>query len=253
MDAYETSLYYAVLMTALLLGTVIIFFVTSIIKTQKKYFQIRRNQMLTEIRMLEDERNRIARDLHDELGPILSITRKQVNRLQTDQTALKQQVNENLDNVIAGLREISRNLMPERLVKKGLRFMIQEFIGQYHENTNIMFDFSYHVSSRLPDRYMIHMYRIVQELVQNTSKHSNARRIHVHFKELKNRLYIEYKDDGGGKEITTDSGGLGLKNLQNRTLLLGGTIEMDYTTEGISYFFRIPIKKNDEEDQSNAG
>jgi signal transduction histidine kinase len=82
MGAYETSIYHAILITAIVLGCVIVYFAVSVFRQQRKYIRLQRQYFTDEINLLEKDRTRIARDLHDEVGPLLSLTKSHIAELE---------------------------------------------------------------------------------------------------------------------------------------------------------------------------
>ena len=123
MDAQTTSLFNTVLIVTIVLGIVIGFFIFSIIRQQRRSMRLYKKSILTEITTLERERSRIAADLHDEVGPILSAVKLKLASLDTmseeDEEEL-QRTNQHIDELIKRMREISYDLMPNTLKRKGL-------------------------------------------------------------------------------------------------------------------------------------
>lgn len=248
MDAYETTIYTAVLITGVILGFIILFFALSVFRHQRKHIEMQRLYFLNEINLLEKERTRIARDLHDEIGPLLSLTKYQVNGIHgLDEKQLKQidKTNENLQMIIELLGNIAINLTPGILIKKGLRAALEGFISDYSEMVFAETRFLYEVNQEIPSPVAIHLYRIIQELVHNAVKHSKATRLELHFKERDQRLYIFYRDNGIGFSTNeTESNGIGLRSLKSRTGMLGGRMRCTSKPgEGTEYFIEIPLKQ----------
>jgi signal transduction histidine kinase len=105
----------AILITAITLSIIIAYFLISIIRQQRRNLALQRENILAEVNAMERERERIANDLHDDVSPILSVIRFQINSIAVKNTEDEEQIlqaSEHLDNLIQRLRDISNNLMP---------------------------------------------------------------------------------------------------------------------------------------------
>lgn len=244
MHAFETTIYYAILISSIVLGIVFGYFTITIFRTQRRHYKALQARFLAEINLLENERTRIARDLHDELGPLLSVIRIQTSV--TNETAhdeLREKACQNIDYVTERLGGIARNLTPGQLINKGLDVALQDFFDQYREVSPIRMVFRYEVKSFIDTDTGLHVYRMIQELVHNSVKHSGASEIDVHLKERKKKLYILCKDNGKGmghEMPAHQDKGIGLESLRSRTEMLGGKIHF-HSTGGTEYFFEIPL------------
>lgn len=249
MDAYETSIYTAVLVTAVLLGIVILIFTWSIVRTQKRYFESRNGQLLAEIRLQEEERSRIGHDLHDELGPVLAMTRLRIERLASREPHLADELGpiaESIDRVLRRMGGIARNLTPGSLLQKGLKAVLDDFFELCHQAHALPLFFRYEVKSSIRPEAGLHLFRIIQEVVYNAIKHSGAGFIRVAVVEKKGRIFLVCEDNGKGYEESGTSGkGLGLGSLKDRVTLLGGRMHVVSNKEqGTHYFFEIPLKNH---------
>jgi signal transduction histidine kinase len=197
--------------------------------------------------LLEKERARIAFDLHDELGPILAVTQMHLNTIDISKNDEPHflKVNENLQHLTERLSEIAKNLTPKILIRKGLEVGIKDFIEQIEGSGKISVNLEYAVKTKLDILQSLHMYRMIQELIHNTIKHSKATAIDVKIKERKDRIFLLYSDNGIGISNTEKKLkiGLGEGSIKNRIEMLGG--KMEKVTErpaGVEYFFEIPVK-----------
>jgi signal transduction histidine kinase len=244
MDAHETTVYHAIIMSAVIIGCIIGYAVFSLYRQQRKNVRNQRLNFADEIRLLENERGRVSRDLHDGAGLLLSITKTHLNEV----TALSagdrfhiQKANEAVDQLVRQLGHIAVNLSPSSLVRKGLHYTLEHFFEETRQTFATEIIFVYEVKRAIPAEAAIHLYRIVQELTHNTMKHAGAGTLRVHFRENRGRLYLLCKDDGVGFDpaaAAEKGGGLGLGSLKSRTELLNGklkcTSKPGYGTE---YFF----------------
>src|SRR5436853_883012 len=146
MDAREARIYIAVIITVVVLGIIIIYFAISIIRQQKRNAALQKASTLAEISAMEKERARIAADLHDDLGPILSVIKFEIEAVENipdEERSQLQKASLQLDSLIERLREIANNLMPAALQRKGLVTAFKEFVtkvGSICPHLKISFD-----------------------------------------------------------------------------------------------------------------
>ncbi len=182
----------------------------------------------------EQERKRLAIDLHDGLGGSLSSIKLKLSKTvqdingQAKESELPTIVNQ-LDHSIDELRRIARNLMPETLLKYGLAAALRDFCkGLESDAVKISFQ-AYGLRNDVPKTTQIMVYRIVQELVTNALKHANASHILAQCLQDGQHLSITVEDDGRGLDTTATSqqpSGMGLSNVRNRVAYLGGKLDI---------------------------
>ena len=248
MDAPETRIYTAVLITALVLGVIIFYFIVSIIRQQRKIVELHKQNILAEITQIEKERARIAHDLHDELGPLLSGIKMKMNsfelHLKEDQLEMEK-TNNHLDDVLKRIREISFDLMPGLLLRKGLEAAVKEFLDNLNNATGINFTFTCENEVNLTEQNSINIYRIIQEIVHNTIKHAGATELQIDLRTIKNNLVMKSTDNGAGFDYDKESAeniGIGLKSLLRRTAITGGQMFVESKKgKGTTYTFKIPV------------
>jgi signal transduction histidine kinase len=198
----------------------------------------------------EEERNRIARDLHDGLGGLLAgiklrlstMATKGREKAQTPTTEIESVIVE-LDHSVDELRRIARNMMPESLLYMGLRPALAD-LCKYMDtpSTSVKFQ-SFDLNTSYRQAILIGVYRIVQELLNNAVKHSKATQIIVQCSESNNHLFLAVEDDGCGFDVTkVVVKGLGLKNIANRVALLHGKLEtVSSPGQGTTVNIEIPV------------
>jgi signal transduction histidine kinase len=195
------------------------------------------NQLIeAAIRSEEGERHRIAEMLHDEVGALLSSSRiflVEMNTQHLSQTDKEDhgKVKEMIDESIQKVRSISHNLHSTILKEFGLNEAIRHFMkkvaGGTTLNSVVELDEEYQVSNAETD---LAVYRIIQELVNNLIKHAHPRLITIRSALNQNQLQIQIQHNGEGltqaqfEEFRFNPSGLGLKNIQNRIILLKGNI-----------------------------
>jgi signal transduction histidine kinase len=250
MDTYETSIYRAVLITAAVVGSSIIYFVISVFRQQRSYLKKQRQYFTDEVNLLEKDRNRVAIDLHDDIGPLLNAVKTYLEQLEphNDQEAkYVGKAKAYLTQLVKRMGQIAMNLTPNALSRKGLQFTLQQFLEDLSEVYSIRLLLRYEVRTRIDTSMGIHLYRIIQEIANNTIKHAKASKLDILFKERKGILYVFCKDNGTGfavDQASENRTGLGLSSLQSRTAILKGKIDIrSEANKGTQYFFEFPLSK----------
>lgn len=184
----------------------------------------------------EEERSRIAKDLHDGLGGLLSGTKmsfmnvKENLALSPQSTQLFEKSLTMLDNTISDLRKVAHNLMPEALVRFGLREVIRDYCETIQAAGTIQVVYQVYGNNREPESTArIFIYRIVQELVNNAVKHADPSRIIVQLMFNETDICITVEDNGVGFDMSMLSGkeGVGMANIEYRVKYFNGTIDID--------------------------
>lgn len=246
MDTHETKIFTAILLAAGILGIIVIYFIITIVKNQRRHLKLQQANLLVEITTLENERRRIVSDLHDELGPLLSVVKFQVSSLETENPEdirIIEKANDNLDNILNRIRGICNHMMPQVLIRKGLIMAIQEFIHELdgHASMNLEFNLK---QIPIPPQAEIHLYRMVQEIVNNAIKHSGASLLKIDLYSRKDTLVIAINDNGKGfdaEAIKKESAGFGLKNILSRVDILKGDLYLESQRgKGTTYTIEIP-------------
>jgi two-component system, NarL family, sensor kinase len=248
MDPLQKDILNIAFSAAAVLGFIIFYFVYIFLKQKKIISEWQQARIKAEIDTLENERKRIASDLHDELGPMLSAIKLQVNHLEpTDETEklILEKSSGQIDEIIQRFREISYNLLPNTLVRKGLTKAVDEFIGKMSETHAISIQFHYPKELKVAVEKEINIYRIIQEITHNTIKHSRANELTIKLDEKTKELVLQTKDNGIGFNYTAqqnNSSGLGLLNLQSRVAVLNAQLlVITEPGKGTQYLITIPI------------
>lgn len=248
MEQQENTLLTTVVIAAVALGIIILAFFLSIIRQQRRNLALQKMAMMAEINAMEKERARIANDLHDDLSPVLSVIKFQVISLKVsgekDQTQV-QHAATNLDNMIHRLREISNNLMPNTLLRKGLVLSLQELLATISDSTQLKTKLVHHQVPNLPTEKSIHIFRLIQEILHNCIKHAQATELELYLEGKEQHLLVRCSDNGVGFDydnMLQQSAGFGLRSLKSRIELMRGTIQVvSGKNQGTAYFFKIPI------------
>lgn len=181
------------------------------------------------ITVQENERKRIAADLHDNIGPLLAALKINFRRLIHAKDAdvqyeLVAKTESIIDDSIAEIRNVAHNLMPKGLSANGLINTLTEYFDGIQQLYSKVIVFNHHIHAVLNPDLQINVYRIICELVLNAAKHSNAGIITVKIKADEKCVSFSINDDGKGfepkaKNCTTS---LGLQNTESRILYLKG-------------------------------
>ena len=251
MDTQEARILTAIIIAGIVLGIIIVYFTISMVRQQKRNLKLQQASILAEISAMEKERARIANDLHDDVGPILSVIKFQVDGvtcIDEEDTQDLQNAVQQIDGLISRMREISNNLMPSVLLRKGLVPAIQEYVNKIGATTGMETRFSHEVTSPLSQDQQINIYRIMQETVHNAVKHSGAKKLEVSLAEKGSFYHLLVKDNGRGFDYSImkdESTGFGLRSLKNRVELIGGNMIVE-TKKGIgsAFLFEIPTGRS---------
>ena len=240
---------------------VLIVFTLMMLRLKKMYEQ--HNAMLLELgkkqeedtkllmATVEQERKRIAQELHDSSGVQLSAIRMKLTHLedQLDDPRAAEDIHklmQDVDRVNADIRTISHNLMPISISKLGLKAAIQELVNHIKSSyPNIKFNlFQQYDSKNLSATMEVHIYRIIQELLNNMVKHAQATEINIQLIDNESELIISLEDNGKGFVYAPEKTmGLGLKSILTRSQLIGGKFEVDSKLDAGSFFsITLPLK-----------
>jgi signal transduction histidine kinase len=241
----------------------IIFHQRKVIRYQLKMQEMEAEQqkllLKASIKLQEEERQRIAADLHDDAGPLLAtarlyLTENLVNQEKAQQLQSIYNAKQIIDETIQLIRNISHSLMPPTLKNFGLESAITDFFqkinGSGSLNSNCRF---YDYRTRLKPEKELIVYRIVQELTNNILKHSNASFIHLTQHNNEDEMIIRLHHDGRGltqedfDKLNKSNVGLGLKNIKSRLKVIHGDILFEQ--DAAQSFFKVSIEVPKEDDE----
>ncbi len=208
-----------------LLGSLLLFFGFRFLKIKRE-----RNDKMELTKALlfaqEEERKRIARDLHDGVGQSLLLIKKQLGTNQSSIMENQTMITETLEEV----RSISRGLHPFQLEKFGLTATINDMIEKVEQSTDIFITKEIdNVDGLLPEGSDIHIFRVVQEAFNNIVKHAKATAAKLDISDKQHNILISIKDNGQGfdHEVkVAKSRSLGLKTMHERIVSIGGTFKI---------------------------
>jgi len=254
--------------TAMFIGTLgmlvlIISLVIFIIMHQRKVlrYQLRLQHLEQEqqsvlinasVRMQEEERQRIAADLHDDAGPLLATARLYLNENLVNQDKNTQlqsifQARQILDDTIQLIRNISHSLMPPTLKNFGLESAITDIMQKISGSGVINASSRFHeYKERLKPEKELLVYRMIQELINNILKHSNASFIHITQNMQDSKCMLRIHHDGRGivqadfDKLNKSNIGLGLKNISSRLRVAKGKIFFE--KDGSQTYYKVTLE-----------
>ncbi|GAB4376206.1 MAG: hypothetical protein Kow0075_03120 [Salibacteraceae bacterium] len=198
--------------------------------------QLEINKIKTEI--TEEERKRIARDLHDSLGSKLLI----IKSTRSHQDEIERLVDESLDE----MRSISRNLYPPLIEELGLIKALENYLEQVEKSHGIITYLESEIDDlELGTAEQLQLFRVIQEAVNNAVKHSGTRSIRVDILRSEDRIKFRVRDNGRGFDPNHATKSVGLISMKDRIRQLQGVIYLE-STEGVgtSISFEVPYGRN---------
>jgi PAS domain S-box-containing protein len=220
------------------------------------------------IKAQEDERSRIARELHDGINQMIASVKMRLRRVEDSLPDLKPAAREILRrcdhllvNVLEENRRIAHNLRPAELDQLGLAAACGSFCNEVQLRTHLKFQYRFIPSNqRLSPALELNLFRIVQEAITNIEKYARAKSVKLQIQFVKNSLVMKIQDDGKGfdakklKDRGTMLHGLGLTNMRERALSLGGTCKIESLPGlGTTIIVRVPVKTAQKKSKTKAG
>ncbi|MBK7965838.1 MAG: hypothetical protein IPK10_11490 [Bacteroidetes bacterium] len=249
MPTDSTNITLLIFILALTFVTLVLFLLYLIYKNN--VININRNADLLEamLKAQEDERERLALELHDGLGAKISALSLETETLSSEIDLKFQSKTEHIRTLIEEVRQdvrsISRDLVPRDLVRSGLNYELDKL--QY--NTESLYKKKFQLTLqgmelRLPYKLELNIFRIVQELVNNTLKHSSASKIELDIQRIEQQLLLTYLDNGIGMNENKSSDGIGLNNIKTRIAHLHPESSMNISSsQGFELRIIIPLIK----------
>jgi PAS domain S-box-containing protein len=207
--------------------------IISIARESTERKEMERSILNAVIKAEEKERERISRDIHDGLGPLLSTIKLYVNELESgdlepeEKQEMLRQTNELINESISSTRAISNNLSPRLIMDFGLVKAVESFCKKVNLANKIRIEFDNNLGGeRFDETIEIVLYRVVTELINNSLKHAQAGKIGISLEKIGEVLQLTYMDDGIGfdkeKVLSGEGSGMGLKNIISRLLSVDG-------------------------------
>ena len=232
-------------LVVVILGYLYFRYQRSIYKQKHHYLKIinehQQKLLQSEVVTLERERNRIAKELHDRVGTNLTAIKLTVNQvLKHHDNNVSTDVEEQFKIAIEEIKDIIYNLTPPGIERYGLFTGLKNYVGKL--NKTIPLNISIKTFGAETHNYDLNIliFRVLQELLSNSIKHSFAENITVHVSTFDDLINIVYEDDGIGFKYDPVQSGLGLNNIETRIQSVNGTLKFESGGYGVSYTIDIP-------------
>ena len=172
---------------------------------------------------IDDERSRISRDLHDDIGQSLSVIKSKINLYQQKKLKHLEGLDTEVGEIINQARQLSHVLHPSYLEKIGITRSVASLAERIQRNTGIIcsFEIDEKIES-LSIEVQTQLYRIIQESINNTLKHANASALKIVIRPIQDGYLFEYMDNGKGVENPETTDGIGIHTIRERALKLKG-------------------------------
>ena len=199
----------------------------------------------------EEERKRIAKDLHDGIGQQLSGLKmgmqsleKELEGKQAGQADRLRTLTDIVHQSAEEVRSISHQMMPRVLTELGLVPALQDMLSKSLDNSPIAYEFEHlNIDRRFDEKIELSLYRVCQELINNVIKHSHASKVHIQLLVNKAKVILIVEDNGQGMSDNTDISGHGLMNIKSRLSTIEGEVNYEKSPgSGTLATIRVPLK-----------
>lgn len=236
-------------------------------KTLVEKMRLERSYLSQIIDAQENERKRISRELHDEIGQALTAIKFNLDIMDKDLPPAFPVVRERLteakslsNQVLTAMRQLSMDLRPTMLDDVGLIPTLRWYIQNFSNRLNIYSTFqAVGIEEKLPAQIETALYRIIQETLNNVAKHSGAARVEVHLEHKDSTLCASITDNGKGFDLDkvlrpeSPERGFGIIGMQERVSLLGGKIDIQSRPDyGTYVYIEIPYPQRDGADEKDS-
>jgi len=270
-----TQLIFVFCLSTFMLASIIILFISLYkrkISEKNAELQLQmKNQELEILKTIvvtqENEREKIANDLHDDIGPLLTVLKLQLsqNKRNLKENKLKEESLVSnikiIDDVITNIRSVSSELSPNQVIKFGIYKALNQFgnIIQQASGIQTSVETNYDPNKLLDKHFSLNLYRVCIELVNNILKHSNATYLNIELELNEKFLTLVIRHDGKGLthneylNLLNSSQGLGINSISSRILLLNGIIKFEKNQESNDSAILIKVPYEEKDQNSNGG
>jgi signal transduction histidine kinase len=203
----------------------------------------------------EQERSRIGRELHDDIGQRLALVAVQLQQLQEDTLILPEvrsrmgEFQKQITEIADDIQSLSHELHSAKLQYLGIAGAIRGFCQEFSEQQKVEIDFNVHDLPRpLSPDISLCLFRVLQEALHNSAKHSGVRHFEVRLWGTSDEIHLTVKDSGAGfdREAAKESRGLGLISMEERLKVLNGALSIDSQPKrGTTIHARVPLSSGD--------
>lgn len=196
----------------------------------------------------DSERERLAHDLHDRMGGQLSTLQVYIDllagtELNSEQKKLIDKLEISSKHAIREVRAIAHDMNHSALANNGLQKALEELFQAINDSKRVKITYHFELNEEVESRIMRDMYQVVQELLNNTLRHSYATGIHLEMTSFEDELNVIYEDNGKGFNKNKTGGGIGLSSIALRVEKYDGDLTIDSEIgRGSSFIIAIPLK-----------
>jgi signal transduction histidine kinase len=189
----------------------------------------------------DEERKRLAMDLHDGLGAKLGALKLKID------TNLSENPNyydltSTVDDISRNVRELSHRMLPARLAELGLIYSLKNLILSVNASSEMEIEFETNIKTKLDDKIQIHLYYLIYELINNAIKHSKGKLLTIQLFYADESLTLSAEDDGVGFDVSAKGEGHGMNNIRQRIDYLNGTLIIESEKgQGSVFMIEIPM------------
>ena len=249
MGPQERTIFIGFGFVAMLIALILVYFFLNMFKQRRLYRQLQLDKLNAEINASELERNNIATELHNEIGPYLSSVKMRLDVLETTNPQNLASCIDALDKCVTQIRSMAKTLSPLTVMDLSFQEAINNYIHNINHDSQLKISFTEIDIVKLPSVQNNQVYRMLQEIILNTIKHAKAETLKIEISIENDKLLIRTADDGIGFDLAKIQAqhkmGLGLFGIQSRIDFLKGTMATsDYFSKGTRYNIRIPIANN---------
>src|SRR5690554_1510536 len=237
---YQSRVFNVVFFSMIILLIGVVFFYLRYIQSRRKQQALFSQQLISRI---DDERSRISKDLHDDIGQSLSVAKSKINLYNKGQLDSVEDMEESLGELIQQVRVLSHELHPSFLEKIGLKRSVISLLDKIEKDTQLIT--SHRLFDEIDDlelEVQNQLYRITQECINNTIKHADAKSIKVTIKTDRNNFIYIYRDNGKGLDAALKTG-FGFSAMKERSSKIGGRFSVhSQIGKGIKIMIKFPKK-----------
>ena len=205
------------------------------LRAQQRELKHQEQLLFASIQAQESERQRLARELHDEVGSKLNVINLGLHRLKKAVAPARSETVQELFGVVGitidTTRRIAHELLPPTLEKFGLAVALEELCEQYRQASDkaVTFELKQEEGPEVDDLIALHLFRVAQELISNSFKYSEASYITFELWQSERGIKLVYKEDGKGFDPQQEEHqkGLGLQNIESRMRLIGADYKLE--------------------------
>jgi signal transduction histidine kinase len=244
LNRYKTSVLIGIVIILLLIG-VIFYFRQKISMDKIKLENLEKEKSLeiadALIKGQDEERKRLAMDLHDGLGARLGALKLKVDTVLYDNPNYYD-LTSAIDGIARNVRELSHRMLPSRLAEVGLVHSLKNLIRSVNASADMTIEFETNLDYKLDDKYQVHLYYLIYELINNAIKHSEGNILTIQLFIDKESLTLSAEDDGVGFDVSEKGEGHGLNNIKQRVDYLGGRLIIESEKgHGSVFMIEIPV------------